>query len=71
MKCFSELFARWRAVVRELPCYTHVERGARKWLAALGAALQCPAGVVHATTSEDLEGSGLTLAQWVAKVVPV
>jgi Mg-chelatase subunit ChlD len=47
------------------------DAGARKWLAALDATLQCPAGVVHATTSEDLEGSGLTLAQWVAKVVPV
>jgi len=47
------------------------DAGASRWLSALDAALQCPPGVVQATTAEQLAESGLSLAQWVAQVVAI
>jgi uncharacterized protein YegL len=42
---------------------------ASKWLNTLDERLGCPAGVVNATTTAELQESGLTVAQWVHQVV--
>ena len=47
------------------------DAAATRWLKGLDERLGCPPGVVSATTSDELRDSGLSIAQWVSKIVTV